>query len=96
MERCNANSSTTKTSCRWTIDNIHDHPNFQRVALKIFFPEYAAIKKKRESVKKSFACDICARQAADGSNSGSPAREITAGHGPTNLLVTTHHFDAVL
>lgn len=81
--------------CRWTIDNIHDHPNFQRVALKRFLPEYTTIKKKWESAKKSFAFDIWARQAADGNNSGSPAREITAGHGPTNLSVNTIIFDAV-
>lgn len=91
MERCNSNLSTSTAIGGWTIDNVNEHPNFQRVALKVFFPEYAAIKKKTECAKKSFACTICARQAADaGNEGGSPPREITVGNGPTNLRVVSN------
>lgn len=80
MERIDG-SVLNGASEKWTLENIHLHPSFQSTALRVYFPEYAAAKKKRECVKKSFSCAICAQEGVDENVS----REIVVGNGPGNL-----------
>jgi hypothetical protein len=80
MERTDCSSSNSASE-KWTFENIHLHKNFQSTALRVFFPEYAAAKKKRECAKKSFSCAICAQEGID----ENVTREIVVGNGPGNL-----------